>query len=77
MFPDTHVPLPRATVYMCTVRHMRMRRMLPPMRRIGESGRRVADRRGEAPAVVVEVETSAGGSHRWSVHKCEAHTDAR
>ena len=46
----------------CTcVRHMRMRRMLPPMHRIGKSGRRVADRRGTAPAVVVEVEASAGG----------------
>ena len=62
----------------CTcVRHMCMRRMLvaAPMRRIGESGRRVADRRREAPAVVVEVETSAGGRHRWSAHEREA--DAR
>ena len=54
---------------------MRMRRMLPPMRRIGESGRRVADRRGEAQAVVVETEASAGGRQRWSAHEREA--DAR
>ena len=55
----------------CTcVRHMRMRRMLPP-----KSGRRVADRRGEAPAVVVEAEASAGGRQRWSAHEREA--DAR
>ena len=46
--------------------------MLPMMRRIGESGRRVADRRGEAPAVMVEVEASAGGRHRWSAHESEA-----
>ena len=60
----------------CTcVRHMRMRRMLPPMRRIGKSSRRVADRRGEAQAVVVETEASAGGRQRWSAHEREA--DAR
>ena len=34
---------------------------------------RVADRRGEAPAVVVEVKASAGGHRLWSVHEREAH----
>jgi hypothetical protein len=45
----------------------------PLMGRIGKSGRRVAGRRGEAPALMVEVETSAGGRHRWSAHEREAH----
>ena len=35
--------------------------------------RRVVGRRREAPAVVVEVEASAGGRHRWSAHEREAH----
>jgi len=47
--------------------------MLPPMGRIGKSGRRVAGLPGEAPAVMVEVEASAGGRHRWSAHEREAH----
>ena len=44
------------------------------MGRIGKSGRRVAGRRGEALALVIEVEASAGGRHRWSAHEREART---
>ena len=72
MLPDTHVPLPRATVYMC-IAHAHAAQAAPLMGRIGKSGRRVAGRRGEALALVIEVEASAGGRHRWCAHEREAH----
>ena len=49
MGPDTHVPLPRATVYMCTA-HARARHVMPPQRQA--DGKDAGD--GTAGALVLD-----------------------